>query len=114
MEISEKYEKLKNQWKNSFNNPAAVISASDPLSDETRRNFFFSVLDKEVNRMNGMLRKPNRAPPPERPMSTSSKLKNYYRRLAQEVDLERTYDPPGIASFTLCHTIIGIKNFVIH
>lgn len=101
IKISERYENLKNQWRESFDNPAVAVSPSDPLSNLDRRKFFFLVLDKEVDRMNGILRKQKRITSQETVNTiTSSSSVSYYKKLAHEVDLERIYDPPGTA---LCY-----------
>lgn len=112
IKISEKYENLKNQWRDSFDNSAAAISSSDPLSNEDRREFFFLVLDKEVDRMNSILRKQKLITSQETVNATTSSPSlsvEYYRKLAREIDLERIYDPPGTNS---CYMSI-LVNFVI-
>lgn len=111
IKICERYEYLKNQWISSFDN--SMSSLSDPLSDEGRRKLFFSVYDKEVDRMNGTLRKHKQVIPQEEVKATkSSKTSEYYKKVALEVDLARMHDPPGIAYFPFLSNYT--VNLIIH
>ncbi|RHZ83153.1 hypothetical protein Glove_99g360 [Diversispora epigaea] len=91
--ISERLEKLKNEWKNSFDSPAAELS-SDPLEKSDVQEYFFLVLDKEFDRMNGMLRKPKKVKYDNASEKMTSDAR-YYDRIARDADLVRTHDPPG-------------------
>lgn len=105
--ISEKYENLLDQWKNSLDNPAAVMSSSDPLSNEERRKFFFLVLNREVDRMNGILRKQKRNMS-KGTVNTTSLPIEYYKKLAREVDLARIYDPPGNHFISILYMLLQL------
>lgn len=93
--ISERFENLKNQWKDSLGNSPVVASSSDPLSSEGGRRYFFEVLDKEFNRMNGILSRQRRLLSQKIDDTATSSSSTRYKNLAREVDLERIYDPPG-------------------
>lgn len=92
--ICERYKKLKDKWKHSLDNSTDLMSSSDPLSNEEGRKFFFSVLDKELDRTDGILNKQRRIIP----QKTVDAPTSYYENLSLEADIARTYDPPGIAS----------------
>ncbi|RHZ48435.1 hypothetical protein Glove_551g8 [Diversispora epigaea] len=100
-EICEKLENLKNEWEDSFDKPTAALSSDSLATDKEQRKYFFTVLDKEIDRMNGTLRKPKQNIPPEtvKKVSPLSKVftsvKEYYKQVARDADLKRSYDPPG-------------------
>ncbi|RHZ77870.1 hypothetical protein Glove_169g29 [Diversispora epigaea] len=90
--ICEKLENLKNEWKDSFDKPIAAELSSDLLAtDNEQRKYFFIVLDREINRMNGMLRKPKH----KLHDIEKSSLEEDYKKIARDADLKRSYDPPG-------------------
>ncbi|RHZ77953.1 hypothetical protein Glove_168g248 [Diversispora epigaea] len=100
--ISENLENLKNEWKNSFDKPIVAALSSDPLAtDKEQRKYFFIVLDREIDRMNGMLQKPKQNISPEtvKKVSPLSKVftpvKKYFQKVARKADIKRSYDPPG-------------------
>ncbi|CAG8662243.1 8370_t:CDS:2, partial [Diversispora eburnea] len=90
--ICERLENLKNEWKDSFDKPVAALLSSDPLAtDKEQRKYFFMVLDREIDRMNGMLRKPKNNLLDIKKASPAED----YKQVARNADLKRTYDPPG-------------------
>ncbi|CAG8486394.1 199_t:CDS:10, partial [Diversispora eburnea] len=93
--ISEKLENLKNEWKNKLTSAAL---SSDPLAmNEEQRKYFFIVLDREIDRMNGMLHKPkhNLSETAKTLSKVFTSVKEYWKKTARNVDLKRSYDPPG-------------------
>ncbi|CAG8587545.1 4956_t:CDS:10, partial [Diversispora eburnea] len=92
--IGEKLERLKNEWKDSFDNPTAELP-SDPLAtNDIQKQYFFLVLDKEFDRMNGMLHKKKIVRNVNHSREATSE-KRYYDKIARDIDLVRIYDPPG-------------------
>ncbi|RHZ73578.1 hypothetical protein Glove_230g78 [Diversispora epigaea] len=92
-EICEKLENLKNEWKNSFDKPIAAAFSSDPLAtDKEQRKYFFIVLDREIDRTNGMLRKPKHK---LHDIKNASPMEDY-KQVARNADLKRSYDPPDM------------------
>ncbi|GES93124.1 P-loop containing nucleoside triphosphate hydrolase protein [Rhizophagus clarus] len=73
------------------------FSSTDPLTSNLEtRNYFFTILEREMNIMNKMLNNGRNNLIFENPEAAKSlNTKSHYKELARKVDAERTYDPPG-------------------
>ncbi|CAG8458390.1 7466_t:CDS:10 [Acaulospora morrowiae] len=88
-QIAEKIERLKNEWHESLDQQ---VNASDPLANDTKcRDYFFLILDKDIERMKNMLKKTVDKTPK---VSSNSDISRF-RNVSRLVDLKRIYDPPG-------------------
>ncbi|GES76034.1 P-loop containing nucleoside triphosphate hydrolase protein [Rhizophagus clarus] len=90
--------RLKTEYQQSIE--TQQISSSDPLTSNLEsRNFFFTILEREMKTMDKMLHNGRKSlifeQNPEAKNLNVKLDQLYYKELARRVDAKRTYDPPG-------------------
>ncbi|RIA89999.1 hypothetical protein C1645_805971 [Glomus cerebriforme] len=99
--IANDLQQLKTTYQQSIGQQQLSSTSTDPLiNDLNTREYFFMILDKEMETMNKMLNngRNNLIFEQQNPNAKelNSKLTQlHYKELARKVDAKRTYDPPG-------------------
>ncbi|CAG8561182.1 11716_t:CDS:10, partial [Acaulospora morrowiae] len=89
-QIAEKLERLKDEWHESL---VQQINSSDLFADIKCREYFFMILNKDIDNMKMMLEKPDNDLSPRKLLS--KRVIGSYRNKSILMDLRRIYDPPG-------------------
>ncbi|UZO25405.1 uncharacterized protein OCT59_017671 [Rhizophagus irregularis] len=90
-------QRLKTTYQQSINQQRLFFISTDPLIDDLgTREYFFTILEKEMITMNKMLiNGRTNLIFEQNPDSKDSITPWYYKKLARTVDVKRIYDPPG-------------------
>ncbi|PKY55180.1 P-loop containing nucleoside triphosphate hydrolase protein [Rhizophagus irregularis] len=89
-------QRLKTTYQQTINQQRLFFSSTDPLIDDLEtREYFFTILEKEMKTMNKMLNNGRTNLIFEQNPDPKDLTRLYYKELARKVDAKRIYDPPG-------------------